>query len=134
MGLVAAALLALPSAALAHKRTGVGAVRRGLQGLVAARGGPPGAIATLYRGGRLTTISVGRADVNQRGAPRARDYMRIASVAKAFSGAVVLHLVQQGRLGLNDTIRQRLPSLPAAWGSVTIREMLNHTKIGRAHV
>jgi D-alanyl-D-alanine carboxypeptidase len=127
VGLVAAALLALPSAALAHKRTGVGAVRRGLQGLVAARGGPPGAIATLYRGGRLTTISVGRADVDHPGAPRARDHMRIASVAKAFSGAVVLHLVQQGRLGLNDTIRQRLPSLPAAWGSVTIREMLNHT-------
>jgi D-alanyl-D-alanine carboxypeptidase len=127
VGLVAAALVALPSAALAHRRTGIGAVRRGLEGLVAARGGPPGAIATLYRGGHLTTISVGRADVDHPGAPRARDHMRIASVAKAFSGAVVLHLVQQGRLRLNDAIRQRLPSLPAAWGAVTIRQMLNHT-------
>ena len=53
--------------------------------------------------------------------------MRIASVAKAFSGAVVLHLVQQGLVGLNDTIGQRLPSLPAAWGAVTVRQMLNHT-------
>ena len=94
---------------------------------MAARGGPPGAIATLYRGGHLTTISVGRADVDHPGAPRARDHMRIASVAKAFSGAVVLHLVQQRLIGLNDTIGQRLPSLPAAWGAVTVRQMLNHT-------
>jgi D-alanyl-D-alanine carboxypeptidase len=53
--------------------------------------------------------------------------MRIASVAKAFSGAVALHLVQEGRLRLDDTIGQRLPGLPAAWASVTVRQMLNHT-------
>jgi D-alanyl-D-alanine carboxypeptidase len=54
--------------------------------------------------------------------------MRIASISKAFSGAVALHLVAQGRLGLNDTIGQRLPGMmPAAWSAVTVREMLNHT-------
>jgi D-alanyl-D-alanine carboxypeptidase len=35
--------------------------------------------------------------------------------------------VGQGLLGLNDTISKRLPSLPAAWGAVTIRQMLDHT-------
>lgn len=53
--------------------------------------------------------------------------MRIASIAKAFSGAVALHLVQQGRLGLDDTIGQWLSGFPAAWASVTVRQMLNHT-------
>ena len=53
--------------------------------------------------------------------------MRIASIAKAFSGAVALHLVQEGRLGLDDTIGQRLPDLPTAWAAVTVRQMLNHT-------
>lgn len=54
--------------------------------------------------------------------------MRLASVAKAFNGAVALHLVQEGRLGLDDTIGQRLPGLlPATWSAVTVREMLNHT-------
>jgi D-alanyl-D-alanine carboxypeptidase len=54
--------------------------------------------------------------------------MRIASISKAFTGAVALHLVQEGRLGLDDTIGQRLPGvmLPA-WSMVTLREMLNHT-------
>jgi D-alanyl-D-alanine carboxypeptidase len=54
--------------------------------------------------------------------------MRVASVAKAFSGAVVLHLVQKGVLGLDDTIGKRLPGLlPATWSAITVREMLNHT-------
>jgi D-alanyl-D-alanine carboxypeptidase len=53
--------------------------------------------------------------------------MRIASVAKAFSGAVALNLVRKGRLRLNETIVRRLPNLPPAWHPVTIRQMLNHT-------
>ena len=102
-------------------------VQRGLAQLVATRGGPPGAVATLYRDGHLTVLRAGRADVTRRGAPTATQHMRIASIAKAFSAAVTLHLVQEGRLGLDDTIGQRLPSLPKAWASVTVRQLLNHT-------
>ncbi len=119
-----AALAGLPTAASAATAADV---QRGLDRLAAAAGGPPGAIATLYRDGRLTVLRAGRADVERRGAPRATDHMRIASVAKAFSGAVALQLVQQGRLTLDDTIGQRLPSLPRAWAPVTIRQLLQHT-------
>jgi len=121
---LATALLALPSAASAATPADV---QRGLDRLVASVGGPPGAIATLYENGRLTVLRAGRANVERRGAPRATDHMRIASVAKAFSGAVTLHLVQEGRLALDDTIGQRLPSLPRAWADVTVRQLLNHT-------
>jgi len=103
------------------------AVQSGLQRLVEAPGGPPGAIATLYRNGHLTVLRAGRANVRHKRAPRATDHMRIASVAKAFSGAVALHLVRAGRLGLDDTIAQRLPGMPSAWAAVTVRQMLNHT-------
>ena len=51
--------LALPAAGHAATRTTDRAVQRGLDGLVAAKGGPPGAIATLYRHGR-TTIGPGK--------------------------------------------------------------------------
>ncbi len=125
--LAAAVALMFPVAGRAAKPTTFAAVKRGLEGLVAAKGGPPGAIATLYIRGRTTVLSAGRANVSRRGAPRASDHMRIASVAKAFSGAVALHLVQQGLLGLDDTIGRRLPAFPAAWASVTVRQMLNHT-------
>lgn len=129
--LLAPLLVALASvAALAPAATAASIpadVQRGLQRLVAAPGGPPGAIATLYRNGKLTVLRAGTTDVERRRPPRATDYMRIASVAKAFSGAVALNLVRAGKLGLDDTIAQRLPGMPAAWGAVTVRQLLNHT-------
>jgi D-alanyl-D-alanine carboxypeptidase len=123
----APAVLLVPAGA-AQARTTDAAVQRGLQRLVAAPGGPVGAIATLYRNGRTTVLRAGRADAARPGSPRLGDHMRIASIAKAFSGAVALHLVQEGLPGLDDTIGQRLPGMmPADWSAVTVREMLNHT-------
>lgn len=102
-------------------------VLRGLEGLVTSPGGPPGAISTLYRNGKLTTLSTGRADIKKSAKPRATDHMRIASVAKAFSGAVALHLVREGKLGLDEAIAQVLPTLPSTWGQVTLAQLLHHT-------
>jgi len=126
-------LLALACLALACGTTAAAAkttdaqVLKGLEGLVTSPGGPPGAIATLYRDGKLTTLSTGRADIEKAAKPRATDHMRIASVAKAFSGAVALNLVRAGKLSLDDTIAKVLPSLPRAWGQVTLEELLHHT-------
>src|SRR5436305_1355618 len=72
----------------AQAGTRVDALSRGLEALVRAPGGPPGVIATLYRDGRLTVLSAGRANVARPRAPRPGDHMRLASVAKAFNGAV----------------------------------------------
>jgi D-alanyl-D-alanine carboxypeptidase len=115
------------NAGMASAKTTDAEVQAGLAKLVGAPGGPPGAIATLYRGGKLTTISAGVAKVGSAAKPRATDHMRIASVAKAFSGAVALHLVQAGELSLDSTIAEVVPSLPKAWGQVTLGEMLHHT-------
>ena len=119
-------LLAVCAPALGH--TTDASVQRGLQRLVSAPGGPIGAIATLYRNGRTTVLRAGRADASRPGEPRLRDHMRIASISKAFNGAVALHLMAQGRLSLDDTIGGLLPGMmPAAWSAVTVRQMLNHT-------
>ena len=109
-------------------RTADAAVQRLLDRLVGTPGGPIDAIVTLYRDGRTTVLRAGRADAAGSGAPRLGDHMRIASISKALTGAVALHLVQNGRLGLDHTIGQRLPGvMPQAWSMVTVREMLNHT-------
>ncbi|HVX32488.1 MAG TPA: serine hydrolase domain-containing protein [Solirubrobacterales bacterium] len=126
LSIVAVLALAL-GAGSAAARTTDAQVLKGLEGLVAAPDGPPGAIATLYRDGKLTTLSAGRADVRKAARPRATEHMRIASVAKAFSGAVALNLVRSGQLSLDDTIEKVLPTLPKAWGKVTLRELLGHT-------
>lgn len=119
------ALLASADASAAPTTNAV--VQRALEQLVRAKGGPPGAILTLYRDGHLTVLRAGRADAEMPGAPTATEHMRIASITKAFSGAVALHLVQEGRISLDDAIGQLLPDLPRSWASVTVRELLNHT-------
>jgi D-alanyl-D-alanine carboxypeptidase len=102
-------------------------LERELRGLVRLPGGPPGAIAVVQRGGKRTVASAGIRDLSSREAVRPLDFMRLASTAKAFSGAVALSLVDQHRLSLNDTIAKWLPQLPAAWGKVTLAEALQHT-------
>jgi D-alanyl-D-alanine carboxypeptidase len=102
-------------------------LQRQLNALVTAKDGPPGAIVTLRRGARTEVLTAGVADIRTRRAPRLRDHMRIASVAKAFSGAVALRLVARGDQRLDDSIGGLLPVLPAAWSAVTIRQLLNHT-------
>jgi D-alanyl-D-alanine carboxypeptidase len=103
------------------------ALDRALEELVAMRGGPPGVIAIVQRGPHKEVHSFGVRNLNGDLPLRAKDHMRIASAAKAFSGAVALSLVSKGKLSLHDTIGERLRELPKAWSKVTLRQLLNHT-------
>lgn len=103
------------------------ALDRALRQLVAAEDGPPGAIAVIQRGDRRVAHSAGVANIEQNGRIRPWRQMRIASVAKAFSGAVALSLVDDGVLALGDTIGSRLPDLPGAWHRITLGQLLSHT-------
>ncbi|WP_111765679.1 serine hydrolase domain-containing protein [Nakamurella deserti] len=103
------------------------ALDRALAELVAMPGGPPGAIAVVQIGDRRTVHTAGVADLDTGAAPTADQHMRVASAAKAFSGATALALVDRGVLSLDDTIGRRLPDLPAAWAGVTLRQLLSHT-------
>ncbi|MCX4974036.1 serine hydrolase [Streptomyces sp. NBC_00620] len=102
-------------------------LQRQLDALVAVRGGPPGAVVMLQSGQRSQVLRAGVADVTTGRQIEPSDHTRTASASKALSGAVALYLVQHHALGLNDTIRKRLPQLPRAWGRVTLRQLLQHT-------
>jgi CubicO group peptidase (beta-lactamase class C family) len=51
----------------------------------------------------------------------------LASVTKQFTATAVMMLVEEGKIGLDDRITQRLDGLPSAWGDVRIRHLLSHT-------
>jgi D-alanyl-D-alanine carboxypeptidase len=103
------------------------ALDRALKRLVAMRGGPPGVIAVVQRGQYREVHSFGVANVRTDRPMKINDRMRIASAAKAFSGAVALSLVSKGKLSLDDTIGEHLPELPEAWHEITLRQLLHHT-------
>jgi len=100
---------------------------RGLDKLVTMSGGPPGAIALVQVGQQVTVTTAGVGNTVTKTPISANDVVRIASVSKAFNGAVALALVAKGELHLRDTIAERLPGLPASWGKVTLAELLHHT-------
>lgn len=102
-------------------------LQRQLQQLTTEPGGPPGVIAVLKRGSRTEIYRAGVAETGTSRPIRTTDHMRIASTAKAYSGAVSLQLVDRGKLRLNDTIGKVLPRLPRAWHRITLRQLLNHT-------
>ena len=125
--LCAVALSQAPTSTVAAPGSGADDLRRQLEQLVAAPGGPPGVIAVLRTDGRTRVVRAGVADLATGRRPQPYDHMRIASTAKAFSGAVALTLVDRHALRLGETLGERLPRLPRAWHRVTLRQLLNHT-------
>ncbi len=51
----------------------------------------------------------------------------IGSVTKMFTATLVLALAEQGALSLDDQLRQWLPDHPTIDGTITVRQLLNHT-------
>ncbi len=98
-----------------------------MSGLVQMPGGPPGVAVIVQRGEQLRFHTAGVANLASGARWRPSDHMRIASVAKAFSGAAALGLVDRGELSLSDSIRAYLPWLPAAWEQATVAQTLQHT-------
>jgi len=102
------------------------ALQKALNQLVAMPDGPPGVIVIVQHGGRSAIYQAGTASLADRRPLSTSDHARLASFAKAYSGAVALSLVSSGKLRLSSTIGQILPALPHAWHRVTLQEMLQH--------
>jgi D-alanyl-D-alanine carboxypeptidase len=124
---IALAATFVPTAGAAPAGPADRALDRALQNVVQAPGGPPGVISVVRRGGRSVVHRAGVADTKTERRWRPSDHMRLASTSKAYSGAVALSLARRGVLELDDTIGERLPSLPAAWAAVTLGQALHHT-------
>ena len=102
-------------------------LRTAAQAVVDHPNGPPGVVVVVQRGSERDVVTAGVADVESDARPGPDLHMRIASTAKAYSGAVALSLVDDGALSLDDTIGERLPWAPAAWSRVTLAQALHHT-------
>ncbi len=125
--LVAAACLTFVTNLASAGNEDEGPLQRALERFVSSEGGPPGIIVVVTRGKSIDVHTAGVANLEHRRPIHIHDHMRLASVAKAFSGAAALSLVTSGQLTLNDTIRQWLPELPQTWWPVTLDQLLQHT-------
>ncbi|MFE3451316.1 serine hydrolase domain-containing protein [Nonomuraea sp. NPDC059194] len=125
---IAEGALTAPAAATPSD-TGHADVQRALDHAVAA--GAPGVVAEVRSPRGRWFGSAGESDTETGQKRRPSERFRIGSTTKAFTAAVVLQLVAEGKLSLDDTVEQWLPGLVAGNGydgrKITIRHLLNHT-------
>ncbi len=98
---------------------------------------PPGAaLAVTYHGRLVYAHGFGYANREKHEPVRPASLFRIASVSKPFTSAAVMHLVEQGKLQLDDRVFPILklqPYLEGAarldprWHEITVRHCLQHT-------
>jgi D-alanyl-D-alanine carboxypeptidase len=87
--------------------------------------GAPGVFVVLREDNRTRTEARGLSHDDR--ALRADERFRIASVTKTFVAALVLQLVEGGKLQLDDTVERWLPGLVPNGRAITVRQLLNHT-------
>jgi D-alanyl-D-alanine carboxypeptidase len=124
IALLAAAVVAAPSAGAAPVDR---KLNRLLDRIVDAKGGPPGLSVLMRTGQGRQFLARGTANVKTGRRPTPHDHMRIASVAKAYNGAVTLALVERGFVSLDDTLGEWIPELLPNATSATVGQVLHHT-------
>ena len=94
---------------------------------ILGRGFPSVSIVVTRGGETLLERAWGMANVaSGRKADPSTTY-RIGSVSKQFTAALVLKLVERGKLSLADSIGRHLTGLRPEWTGITIEQLLNHT-------
>lgn len=91
---------------------------------------PGMAVGFVHRDRTVYVKGYGMADDSKRPVTPATPFM-LGSVSKSFTALAIMQLVEQGRLSLDDPVRQHLPELGwkefEAGGPVTVRHLLNQT-------
>ena len=88
---------------------------------------PGGLVAVVSRGRIIHLKTYGMANVELSVPVTDSTVFEIGSISKQFVSAAAMILVQENKLGLDDTIHKYLPDLPSEWLGVTVRQLLTHT-------
>ena len=89
--------------------------------------GPGGAVIVTDHGKLVYAGGQGLADIAAKRPITPRTMFRLGSITKQFSAAVLLQLVDEGKVKLDDPVSKYLPHFPKPGGDATIAQILNHT-------
>ena len=88
----------------------------------------PGLSLAVVRDGKIIkTQGYGLANIETKTPATSETVYKVASVSKQFLAAGIMLLVQEGKLGLDDPVRQYLDGGPESWKNITVRHLLTHT-------
>jgi CubicO group peptidase (beta-lactamase class C family) len=88
----------------------------------------PGVTIAVVKNGKVVKLKgYGEANIELH-VPATKDTVyQSGSVGKQFTATLVMMLIQDGKLGLDDSISRWFPEGGEAWKPVTIRHLLSHT-------
>lgn len=88
----------------------------------------PGCVAGVRRPGAPELIVArGQSDLEHADPLTADSIIETGSLAKQFTAAAIMLLVEDGKASLDDDIRRYLPEMPDYGAPITLRHLLNHT-------
>ena len=88
----------------------------------------PGVALLVARNGEIVRAEgFGFANVELQVPVKPETLFQSGSVGKQFTATAIMMLVEEGKIGLDDSITKYLPEAPPAWKPVTIRHLLTHT-------
>lgn len=124
-----AVLLAAPSIVSAQSRLSehIDSVDAYIGRVMVERQIPGVAVAVMRDGEVLLTKGYGFADLEHRVPVTPHTVFQSGSVGKAFTVMAILMLVDDGRVRLEAPLRTYFPDAPPAWGSLSVRHLLEHT-------
>ena len=88
----------------------------------------PGVALLVARNGEIVRAQgFGLANVELQVPVKPATLFQSGSVGKQFTATAIMMLVEEGKIGLDDSITKYFPEAPAAWKPVKIRHLLSHT-------
>jgi CubicO group peptidase (beta-lactamase class C family) len=88
----------------------------------------PGVALLVARDGKIVRAQgFGFSNLEHRVAVKPETIFQSGSVGKQFTATAVMMLVEEGKIGLDDSITKYFPDAPASWKPVTVRHLLSHT-------
>jgi uncharacterized protein (TIGR03435 family) len=88
----------------------------------------PGLAVGIYRRGQiLLAKGYGLANVELNVPVKPETIFQSGSVGKQFVSAAMMMLVEEGKVGLDDSIVKYFPNAPASWKPILVKNLLSHT-------
>ena len=88
----------------------------------------PGISLAIIRHGRVDILkSYGLANVEHQVRVKPETVFQSGSIAKQFTAAALMILVEEGKLSLDDKISKYFTDAPESWKNITVRHLLTHT-------
>jgi CubicO group peptidase (beta-lactamase class C family) len=95
----------------------------------------PGASVAVVRNGQVIEAhGYGQANLEWRVPAERETVYEIGSMTKQFTATAIMMLVEEGKVGLDDSVRKYFAAAPETWNSITVRHLLNHTSGIQNHV